>query len=494
VTGSNKRRHFAAGALTPAPIKYPKEDVQPPLETPFNGSTLQAAWSITKAKNVRQLASGILLKVDSRQAYADILLDQTLKATGLSERDRALLTELTYGTLRWRGNIDARLSRQLRRPLADTDEFIKNLLRVTVYQLFFLDKIPDYAAVNEAVELAKRLRGARSADFVNGVLRNLLRQKDHAAQASNGSTASRAEEFSHPEWLVERWINEFGLSEASALMRANNQKAPLVLRANRLKCSREQLRERLVEQGVVAIASRWSPEGIVLESAGSVEMLPGYADGLFQIQGESSQLIACLLTPEPRERILDACAAPGGKSCHIAELMNDSGTVIALDNSARGVERIRENAARLNLRSIQAIQADATKELSDTLCLPYDRVLIDAPCSGLGTLRAHPEIKWRRQVSDIERLSRLQKKILQRAVRYLKPGGTLVYSTCTITRDENDSIVETFLAQHREFELEDAARYLPQPARHMVRGGYFQAWPQRDNTDGFFAVRLRKVY
>jgi len=447
-----------------------------------------------EAKSVRQLASGILLKVDSRQAYADILLDQALKANDLNERDRALLTELTYGTLRWRGNIDARLSRQLRRPLADADEFIRNLLRVTVYQLFFLDKIPDYAAVNEAVELAKRLHGAKSAGFVNGVLRNLLRQKGRAAQASNGSTASRAEEFSHPQWLVERWIDEFGVSEASALMRANNQKAPLVLCANRLKCSRNQLRARLLAEGVVASASQWSPEGIVLESAGNVEKLPGYADGLFQIQGESSQLIAYFLAPEPKERILDACAAPGGKSCHIAELMNDSGTVIALDNSAPGIERIRQNVARLNLRSIQATQADVTKELSDALSLPYDRVLVDAPCSGLGTLRAHPEIKWRRQASDIERLSRLQKKILKRAVRYLKPGGTLVYSTCTLTRAENDSIVESLLAQHKEFELEDAARYLPEPARHMVRGRYFQALPHRDNTDGFFAARLRKVY
>jgi len=495
VTGSNKRSHFAAGVLTPALIKYRKGDVQPPLETPFDGSTLKPTWSTTnEAKSVRQLACEILLKVDSRQAYADILLDRALKATELNERDRALLTELAYGTLRWRGNIDARLSRRLRRPLADADEFIRNLLRVTVYQLFFLDKIPDYAAVNEAVELAKRQRGAQSAGLVNGVLRNLLREKDRATQASNGSSAGRAEEFSHPEWLVESWIDEFGVSEASALMLANNHKAPLVLRANRLKGSREQLRARLLAQGVVASASEWSPEGIVLESAGNVEKLPGYADGLFQIQGESSQLIACLLAPEPRERILDACAAPGGKTCHIAELMNDSGTVIALDNSARGIERIRQNVARLNLRSIEATQADVTKELSDALGLPYDRVLVDAPCSGLGTLRGHPEIKWRRQASDLERLSRLQRKILQRVVHYLKPGGTLVYSTCTITREENDSIVETFLAQHQEFELEDAARYLPEPARHMVRGKYFQALPHRDNTDGFFAARLRKVY
>ena len=446
-----------------------------------------------EAHSVRQLASGILRKVESRQAYADILLDQTLKAAELTERDRALLTELTYGTLRWRGKIDARLSGQLRRPLADTDEFIKNLLRVTVYQLFYLDKIPDYAAVNEAVELAKRQRGAKSAGFVNGVLRGLLRQEHRAAQADRASGSSEAEEYSHPQWLVDRWTKVFGVNEASALMRANNQKAPLVLRANRLKCSPGQLCQRLLDQNIVASASRWSPEGIVLESTGRVENLPGYDEGFFQVQGESSQLIAYLLGPEPRERILDACAAPGGKSSHIAELMNDSGRVIALDVSARGVERIRANVTRLKLRSIEAVQADATKELRDSLSPPYDRVLVDAPCSGLGTLRGHPEIKWRRQASDIERLSRLQIKILRRVVDSLKPGGTLVYSTCTLTREENDSIVQTFLAEHEEFELEDAARYLPEPARHMVRGKFFQALPHRDDTDGFFAARLRKV-
>lgn len=446
-----------------------------------------------EAQSVRQLAAAILANVDRRQAYADVLLDQTLRTNDLNDRDRALLTELVYGALRWRGTIDARLGRQVRRSLADTDALIRNLLRVTAYQLFFLDRIPDYAAVNEAVEVAKRLRGAKSAGFVNGVLRNLLRQEDSVGQSTDPVAAHQEEEFSHPRWLIERWIDQFGPDQASALMHANNQRAPLVLRANRLKGSRDRLRERLCEAGVVARPSRWAPDGIVVESAGSVEKLPGYDEGLFQIQGESAQLIAHLLAPEPGERILDACAAPGGKSCYIAELMNDSGAVIALDQSARGVERIRANAARLGLRAIETAQADVTQALPDALFEPYDRILVDAPCSGLGTLRAHPEIKWRRQPADIARLSRLQEKILRRVAGYLKLGGTLVYSTCTLTQEENDRTVEAFLARHKEFELDDAARYLPEPARQMVRGQYFQALPQRDNTDGFFAARLRKA-
>ncbi len=448
----------------------------------------------SEVKTVRQLASEILFKVDSQKAYADILLDGTLRSTDLSERDRALLTELTYGTLRWRGKIDARLSQNLYRPLAHTDAWVRNLLRVTVYQLFFLDKIPDYAAVNEAVELTKSQRGGKTAGFVNGVLRNLLRRKNSAAKApaADDSIPTLATELSHPEWLVQRWIAEFGLSAAGSLMRANNERAPLVLRANRRKCSRDELLTRLRDHGIGATPTLLSPQGISIESSGNVENLPGFAEGLFQIQGESSQLIAYLLAPSAGERILDACAAPGGKSTHIAELMGDSGTVIALDHSPRGLDRIRENIARLNLQSIQIAQADATQELTGTLGAPYDRILVDAPCSGLGTLRSHPEIKWQRQERDIPRLSELQTKILNRIVDYLKPGGVLVYSTCTLTRDENERIIETFLAKHEQFELEDGARYLPAAARAMARGKFFQALPHRDHTDGFFAARLRK--
>jgi len=451
---------------------------------------------LNESSSVRQLASEILVKVESQKAYANILLDRALRKNRLNAPDRALLTELTYGTLRWRGKIDAQLSQHLSRSLAETDGFVRNLLRVTVYQLFFLDKIPDYAAVNEAVELAKLQRGGdKTGGFVNGVLRSLLRQNkiSTATEAGKESVAALAAEFSHPEWLVQRWIDEFGRHEACALMRANNQRAPLVLRANRRKGQRDELLEQLLDQGFVASATPWSPDGIMLESSGAVENLPGFADGKFQVQGESSQLVAYLVAPLPGERILDACAAPGGKTTHIAELMKNSGELIAIDKSPRGVERLRENIVRLALDSIRVVKADATKELTGALGAPYDRILIDAPCSGLGTLRSHPEIKWQRQDSDIRRLSQLQAQILERVAGYLKPGGTLVYSTCTLSHEENQRVVETFLDRHKRFELDDAARYLPDTAKQMVRGRYYQALPQRDNTDGFFAARMRKA-
>jgi len=450
---------------------------------------------LSESSSVRQLASEILFKVESQKAYADLLLDHALRTSPLNAPDRALLTELTYGTLRWRGRIDARLRQQLKHPLSDTDGFVRNLLRVTIYQLLFLDKIPDYAAVNEAVELAKRQRGGKkTGGFVNGVLRNLLRrgQDREATNENNNSIAALAVEYSHPEWLVSRWLEEYGQCEAGALMLANNQRAPLVLRVNRRKCAREELIAQLLAEGFTAAPTSWSPDGIMLESSGAVENLPGFAYGLFQVQGESSQLLVNLLAPSPGDRILDACAAPGGKTTHIAEFMNDSGELIALDKSSQGVEHIRENIVRLKFASITIARADTTKQFPGALSAPYDRILVDAPCSGLGTLRSHPEIKWQRRESDIQRLSELQMQILENVARYLKPGGVLVYSTCTLTREENDSIVENFLARHKQFELEDAAGYLPNTAKHMVRDRYFQALPQRDNTDGFFAARLRK--
>ncbi|MGE5304589.1 MAG: 16S rRNA (cytosine(967)-C(5))-methyltransferase RsmB [Alphaproteobacteria bacterium] len=448
-----------------------------------------------RKKTVRALAGQILRQVEAQKAYADRLLDQALGARSLSDRDRALLTELVYGTLRWRGKIDAQLVPYLHRPLADIDPLIRNLLRLAVYQLLFLDKIPDHAAVNEAVELAKSRGGAKAAGFTNAVLRNFIRREKPAKLLSDedNSVAALAVVYSHPEWLVERWLREFGLEATRSLMQANNEKAPLVLRVNSHKTSRAELLQRLLHAGIDARATERSPQGIRLESSGAVEKLPGFAEGLFQVQSEASQLVGNLLSPLSGERILDACAAPGGKSTHIAELMKDQGELIAIDSSARGVEKIIENAGRLGFKSVQVMRADASDKIGGLKLASFDRILADAPCSGFGTLRGHPEIKWHRNHSDIQRLSRLQAKILRRVATYLKPGGVLVYATCTLAREENDQVVDAFLAEHKSFELEHASRYLPIAAEAMVRGAFFFALPQRDDTDGFFAARMRKV-
>jgi 16S rRNA (cytosine967-C5)-methyltransferase len=450
--------------------------------------------SEAKRGSVRQLASEILRKVESRDAFADILLDDAYRKSALPDRDRALLTELVYGTLRWRGKIDAQLTRQLRRPLNDSEVFIRNLLRVTVYQLLFLDKIPDYAAVDEAVRLAKTHNGRKVAGFVNGVLRNVLRDRERVAgsEPPSDSTTALAIEVSHPEWLVRRWIEEFGREEAVALMLANNQKPPLVVRANTMKTTREELLKLFRQNGITAEPSRWSPQGVSISGGPAVMRMPGFEEGLFQVQAEASQHIGYLLSPKSGEHVLDACAAPGGKTTHLAELMGDTGEVLATDRSARGVRKIIESAARLGLKSIQSRCVDITHESSPS-DRPFDRILVDAPCSGLGTLRAHPEIKWRRNEADIARLSGVQSELLNRVADRLKPAGVLVYSTCTLSRAENEAVVEDFLKRHSGFELEDAAEHLPDEAKSLVQRRYFRALPHRHNTDGFFAARMRKV-
>jgi 16S rRNA (cytosine967-C5)-methyltransferase len=442
---------------------------------------------------VRKLAAEILLKVDSRKAYADILLDNALTTEALSAKDRALLTEIVYGTLRWRGRIDACLKPLMRRSLRDTDLFLLNLLRLAVYQLVFLDRVPAYAALNEAIEIAKGYAGEKAGGFINGVLRHFLRAQKPQPKPQPTSVAALAEYWSHPIWLVKKWLAYAGTGEIEDWLRVNNEEPPLVVRANLLKGTRDGILELFRKEGIEVSPTACSPQGITLHSRLPVDQIPGYGRGLFQVQGESSQLVTTLLAPEPGESILDACAAPGGKTTHIAELMRNTGRVVATDIAPKGIEKIKDNIVRLGLSSILTSVADASEELPPSLCGPYDRILIDAPCSGLGTVRSHPEIKWHRTESDIRRLARLQRKILCQTASYLKPSGILVYSTCTLTEEENEGVVEEFLAGHKEFVLEDAAGYLPEQAKLLLRGGYFVALPHRLNSDGFFAARMRKV-
>jgi 16S rRNA (cytosine967-C5)-methyltransferase len=221
--------------------------------------------------------------------------------------------------------------------------------------------------------------------------------------------------------------------------------------------------------------------------------LPGYRDGLFQVQGAASQLVSCLLNPQPHEQVLDACAAPGGKTTHLAELMRDEGQITAVDPSARGLEKVRENVQRLGLRSVKVYKADITEGLPDECPAFYDRILVDAPCSGLGTLRSNPEAKWQRSLADIKRLAALQRSIMQQVVGYLKPGGVMVYATCTLTGDENESVVADFLQHNAKMVLEDAGLFLPEKAKTMTRNKFFLALPHKHDTDGFFAARMRKV-
>lgn len=453
------------------------------------------ARSSAPPETARALAVDILDAVERRKAFADILLDRTLRAHELSAADRALLTELVYGTLRWRGRIDATLAQVTREAPEKMDGYVRNLLRVTLYQIFFLDRIPAYAAVNEAVETAKRRGGKGAAGFVNAIARRCLREKERLATSEESGEPMRrlAATWSHPEWLVRQWLDYLGAAETEALLQANNQPAPLIVRANRLKISRDDLIQNFTTAGLDAAAAPHAPEAIALRGASAVERLPGFAEGQFFVQSEAAQLVSHLLDPKAGERVWDASAAPGGKATHLAELMDDRGEVVATDIAPRGIARIEENVRRLGLKSVRPLAADAAGELTAELAQRYDRILADLPCTGFGTLRSHPEAKWQKGEEDVRRLSQLQRKILDRLAGYLKPGGVLVYSTCTLTRAENEDVIEDFLRRHEDYTLENAADFLPPGAKRTVRGKYFMTLPHRDDTDGFFAARLRKA-
>lgn len=444
--------------------------------------------------NARALAWQILQRVESEGAYADALLGRELRASALAARDQALLTRLVYGTLAWQGYLDHIITAFARRPPADLDVPVRIILRLALFQTCVLTKIPDFAAVDTAVRLAKRFRGGAAVSLVNAILRRATagwRQVPFPSPDDDpaGYLALR---LSHPRWLVEHWLSRFGFEETEALLRANNEPAPTVLRVNRTQIDPGQLLTRLRGAGYAVEPTAYSPVGIGIESAGTPERIAGYDEGLFSLQGEAAQLVSFLAAPHGGACVLDACAAPGGKATHLAELMGDRGEIIALDINRRGLARVERMAQRLHLSIVQTAAADATTWLPSGES--FDCVLVDAPCSGLGTLRQHPEVKWRRSPSDITARAGLQQRLLFHLADCVRPGGTLVYATCTLTGEENENVLAAFLRRQPQFVIADPRPLLPDNARHLIStDGVLRTFPHRHGLDGFFAVRLQRV-
>lgn len=441
--------------------------------------------------DARRLAWEVLAAVE-RGAFADAALGASLRGTPLAPRDRALATQLVYGTLTWQGLLDRGLE-QLGREPADIDLPLRVLLRMALFQLVRLDRVPDFAAVSTAVELAKSAgKGAAGGRFVNGVLRAFLRAgKRIAVPPRDEDLAGHlAAVHSHPRWLVERWLAELGESETEALLEANNQPAPTVVRVNRARATPAALAAALAAGGVNSRPGTYAPDALVVEPSGDAAALPAFREGWFALQGEASQLVVTLLDPSPGARVLDACAAPGGKTADAAGRIGPGGLVVAVDRARAGLRRLRGEVRRLGLGNVAAVQADAG-------ALPLapgwlaDAVLVDAPCTGLGTLRQHPEIRWRRTPQDIDDLARRQRRLLASAAERVRCGGVLVYATCTIADAENGELVEAFVAAHPEFAVDDARPRLPAAAAGLVDArGFLRTFPHRHGLDGFFAARL----
>ena len=446
-------------------------------------------------KTPRAICLDILNWVEEADLHPDRLLADSFKRyRHLTLLDRSFLTELTYGTIRWRGKLDWVIHHFSKIPFEKIELETLNILRLGVYQILFLSRTPSSAAVNESVALAKRIRGRGGAGFVNAVLRSSIRQKDEIRYP--GITEDPALHLSvvqsHPLWLVQRWIKEMGVEETVRICAFNNQISSLTLRANTLKINRKDLMAKLGGEGLESLPTAYSKEGIMLPDPPPVSELPFLKRGFYVIQDEASQLVTSILGPKPGERILDACAAPGGKTTHTAQEMGNQGKIYALDLSKGKLELIEEICERLGIGIVTLLKGDAATSLPLSKDLVFDRVLADVPCSGFGTLRKNPDLKWRREEKDIRRLSERQLSILANLSTYVKERGILTYSTCTVFHEENEDVVEKFLEGHPAFKLDRIDNDLSEKWRPLIQNGYLKTFPPKNEMDGFFAARLRK--
>lgn len=441
--------------------------------------------------DAREVALKVINDVTQNHAYANIALTREINRQKLSDQDRRFITELVYGTIKAGETLDWMISFYINRPITTVAPIVLNILRMGMYQMFFLTKIPVSAACNQAVELTKKYGHIGTVKFVNAVLRNAGRTPEKIVYPDREKNLAKflALTYFHPEWLVTRWLDRLGAEATEELCALNNTTPALCLRTNTLKNTREELLTILEEEGVVAEVSNWTPEGIVCQSSPALSSLKSLSTGLFQIQDESSMLVAHVLDPQPGEFIIDTCAAPGGKTTHIAALMNNKGRIVATDIYDHKLLLIQQNAERLGINIIERKVLDATR-IGYEYAGQADRVLVDAPCSGLGVLRRKADARWRKEEAMLTDLPKLQRAILYSAADCVKVGGVLVYSTCTTEPEENQAVVESFLRSRPEFILEKTSEFLPVSGHdaQMV-----QLWPHVDHVDGFFIARLTRV-
>ncbi|MDY0383749.1 16S rRNA (cytosine(967)-C(5))-methyltransferase RsmB [Trichlorobacter sp.] len=453
---------------------------------------MQTSAPVTSS-SPRHAAYLALERLSGSDLHADDLIDQQLSRGQLAGPDRGLFSELVFGVLRQQATLDHYLAQLVDQPLAKLQLPVLLLLRLGLYQLRYLDRVPSHAAVHESVELAKRLC-PKASGLVNGVLRAAQRRSasltlpDQALDPVGWLAAA----YSLPDWLAAQWLEQFPLPEATGLAVASLEPPLLTLRTNTLRTTRQELLALLAAQGIAAQPCRYAPEGVQLLERCFVPDLPGFGEGLFAVQDEASQLVAHLLDPQPGETVLDVCAAPGGKATHLAQLMHDQGRLVATDLNQRKVRKIEQNAARLGIACLQVEVADALQPAYQQ-GRQFDRILLDAPCSGLGVIRRNPEAKWRLQPADFERFAQRQRQLLQQVAPLVRPGGLLVYATCSTSPQEDEAVVEEFLSRHRQFVVENGAQVLPAWGELFTPAGHLRTWPHRQGCDGFFSARLKRI-
>jgi 16S rRNA (cytosine967-C5)-methyltransferase len=437
-------------------------------------------------QNAREVALQILYEIEVRSAFANETIELFCQNYHLSNLDRRFVSELVNGTTKMRRRLDYVLSFFLEKEINDLTPWIRNILRLGVYQIDFLDRVPESAAVNESVNLAKKFGHRGTVALVNAVLRSYLRDKSRVSFPSweENKVENIALFYSFPSFLVESWLNTFGEEKTIKLCQVFNERPKLCFRLNSMKIDSHSLEEKFNESKTKFKSGRFLENFYYIESRIDLNHFTPLVEGLVYLQDESAGFPVTLLDPQPGETILDLCAAPGGKTTFIAELLRDKGRVLAVDKNWEKIRLLRENCRRLGIDSVSYFCGDAT----NFQVPPVDRVLVDAPCSGLGVLGRNPDSRWRKQKEDWERLQKLQLEILFNAASLVKKGGVLVYSTCTLTREENDFVIEKFLEKRRDFRLTDGSLYVDSEV--VDESGFVRTFPHIHKMDGGFAARL----
>ena len=448
----------------------------------------------------RELALKVLYDIDTKGAYSHIALDSTLKRArsypggfNINERDVGFISELVYGTVSWRLTIDEIIKKYTKIKIKKISPWILNILRMSIYQILFLTKVPKSAAVNEGVNLAKRYGHKASSNFVNAVLRKVKMKDYEEFFAINDEVERIAKTTSMPVWLVEELLKQNPAETVEKICQVSHQKPKLQVRVNRLKTNGELLEKELQKQGVQTQKAHMD-DFLVLEGAKNIENLDGFRQGMFTVQDEAGGLIPKILHPMPKEKVLDACSSPGGKTTYMAELMHNQGEIKAWDLHEHRVDLVKQLAKILCITKIDAAVKDAT--VYDGAYVGYfDKILLDVPCLGFGVLKRKPDIKWKKTQQDKEEIQKIQEAILENCSAYLKDGGEIVYSTCSILKEENEQVIQHFLEKHPEFDIQKIQRKDYDENlfwdKFLDKNGFLQVF-QNEETDGFFMAKMKK--
>lgn len=445
-----------------------------------------------KSTQSRQVALQILQDIDRRKAYTDIAIDRAFQKNTLNSSDRRLCTELVYGIIRHQRTLDSLIDQLGKKSSQQQPPDLRRILHLGLYQLRYLNQIPPSAAVNTSVELAKANGLKRLTGVVNGILRQYIRlSREHdPLNLPENVTQKLGILYSFPDWIVDTWIQQWGEETTEKLCQWFNQTPTIDIRINPLKTTLDATETQFNQANIEVSRLSNFPQALRLpKKIGAIPTLPGFQTGEWTVQESSAQLVSYLLDPQPGETIIDACAAPGGKTTHIAELMQDQGTIFACDRTPSRLKKIQQNVQRLQLQSIKIIQGDSRQlnQWHETA----DRVLVDVPCSGLGTLHRHPDIRWQQTPEKIQLLVKLQQELLIQAATWVKPQGTLVYATCTLNSLENEQVIRAFLAKYSHWQIEFPLQTLLFTP-FITSSGWLQILPHQHHSDGFFMVKLKK--